>query len=590
MAVSLKHAFQSAKSDGPDNTLVQPSDWNAEHTLTQATGKLLGRTTAGTGATEEITPGAGLTMSAGTLSVTGVPADSLDSDYTDVGSLTLADTKTIQVGSATAYSVAGHAAGAFRAYDTATQADIQIARFSANSSGPAIRMGKSRGGTLGAFAAVQNGDDLGALYFAGSTGSTPSELDPVGASIVAEATATWTGSSYPTRITFSVTPSGSTTAATALSLEPTGKALFASEAAFGSIVQVGYDTSYNFGPNTNGLVQVSANNSAAKIQIARFSADTVGAHLVLGKSRNAAVGATSYGTLQSGDEIGSIQFAGSQTSEWSSSVATIRARASQNWTNAAGGSELVFFTAANGGEAQGTALLLGNDKSATFYGDIVAAQYIRGGPNGGNDSLATATGGSGFLVTPGGQIVAAQDTAATAPLILNKTNGNENSNVFIRFRADGSDIDAITGNASGVIEYTDFCGVHRAEQAGAARELYNGTVLASADSYMDDGRVKRIVQFKVSDRVRDKAVYGVFQGWGPNNKASVAALGIAHIRIRKGAIVYAGDLLESAGDGTAVAQEDDVIRSSTIGKVLCAEPVLTYPDGSYLVSCALYCG
>ena len=68
MTISLKHLFQSAKTDGPDNTIVQPSDWNDEHVLTQATGKILGRTSAGTGATEEIAPGTGITLSAGTIS------------------------------------------------------------------------------------------------------------------------------------------------------------------------------------------------------------------------------------------------------------------------------------------------------------------------------------------------------------------------------------------------------------------------------------------------------------------------------------------------------------------------------------------
>jgi hypothetical protein len=69
MAISLKHLFQSAKSDGADNTVVQPSDWNDEHVLTQATGKILGRTTAGAGATEEISPGTGITLSSTTISV-----------------------------------------------------------------------------------------------------------------------------------------------------------------------------------------------------------------------------------------------------------------------------------------------------------------------------------------------------------------------------------------------------------------------------------------------------------------------------------------------------------------------------------------
>lgn len=55
MAVSLVHAFASAKGDGGDATLVQPSNWNAQHTLNCATGVVLGRATAGTGAVEELT-------------------------------------------------------------------------------------------------------------------------------------------------------------------------------------------------------------------------------------------------------------------------------------------------------------------------------------------------------------------------------------------------------------------------------------------------------------------------------------------------------------------------------------------------------
>ncbi|HEY7824295.1 MAG TPA: hypothetical protein VIG24_15745 [Acidimicrobiia bacterium] len=74
MVVSLKHSFTSAKSDGPDNTLVQPSSWNAEHTLTQATARILGRTTAGTGATEELSVGANLLLSAGSLALVASPS------------------------------------------------------------------------------------------------------------------------------------------------------------------------------------------------------------------------------------------------------------------------------------------------------------------------------------------------------------------------------------------------------------------------------------------------------------------------------------------------------------------------------------
>jgi hypothetical protein len=71
MTVSLKHAFTSPKTDGADATLVQPSNWNAEHTLQLETNRLLGRTTAGTGVAEEISVAGGLTLSGGVLTATG---------------------------------------------------------------------------------------------------------------------------------------------------------------------------------------------------------------------------------------------------------------------------------------------------------------------------------------------------------------------------------------------------------------------------------------------------------------------------------------------------------------------------------------
>lgn len=86
MAISLKHQFTSPKADGLDSTLVQPSNWNAEHTITMAANALLGRATAGTGAVEEISLGTNLEFSAGSLnlkssvSVTALAADSLTLD------------------------------------------------------------------------------------------------------------------------------------------------------------------------------------------------------------------------------------------------------------------------------------------------------------------------------------------------------------------------------------------------------------------------------------------------------------------------------------------------------------------------------
>lgn len=54
MTLEVKHKFTSLKGDGSDLTQVQPSNWNDTHNMTMATGKVLGRATAGAGAVEEI--------------------------------------------------------------------------------------------------------------------------------------------------------------------------------------------------------------------------------------------------------------------------------------------------------------------------------------------------------------------------------------------------------------------------------------------------------------------------------------------------------------------------------------------------------
>jgi hypothetical protein len=54
MAISFRHAFTSGKIDGTDSTLIQPSNWNAEHTLTLAAGKVLGRDSSAGGAAQEL--------------------------------------------------------------------------------------------------------------------------------------------------------------------------------------------------------------------------------------------------------------------------------------------------------------------------------------------------------------------------------------------------------------------------------------------------------------------------------------------------------------------------------------------------------
>lgn len=52
--MEIKHNFVSAKSDGGDTTQVQPSHWNAVHTITMTAPGLIGKSTAGAGAAIEL--------------------------------------------------------------------------------------------------------------------------------------------------------------------------------------------------------------------------------------------------------------------------------------------------------------------------------------------------------------------------------------------------------------------------------------------------------------------------------------------------------------------------------------------------------
>ena len=68
---------------------------------------------------------------------------------------------------------------------------------------------------------------------------------------------------------------------------------------------------------------------------------------------------------------------------------------------------------------------------------------------------------------------------------------------------------------------------------------------------------------------------------------NIAMTGDMIIRIAQGTTVVRGDLLMSAGDGTAKPQGDDIIRSKTVAKVTSNHVTCTYADGSYCVPCVL---
>jgi|TARA_R100000482_G_scaffold52370_1_gene18650 hypothetical protein len=103
---------------------------------------------------------------------------------------------------------------------------------------------------------------------------------------------------------------------------------------------------------------------------------------------------------------------------------------------------------------------------------------------------------------------------------------------------------------------------------------------------------EQLNRMKVSDVEGDVNVAGVFQDWDDDDDTYTddfhcAMTGDFVIRIAQGTTVARGDLLMSAGDGTAKPQDDDIVRSKTIAKVTSTTVSTTYSDGSYCVPCVL---
>jgi hypothetical protein len=114
------------------------------------------------------------------------------------------------------------------------------------------------------------------------------------------------------------------------------------------------------------------------------------------------------------------------------------------------------------------------------------------------------------------------------------------------------------------------------------------TATDARDSYTEDN--EQLNCMAVSSVEGDPNVAGVFVNWDNDddfNDMNIAMTGDMVIRIAKGTTVSRGDLLMSAGDGTAKPQGDDIVRSKTIAKVTSTNVSHTYDDGSYVVPCVL---
>jgi len=200
---------------------------------------------------------------------------------------------------------------------------------------------------------------------------------------------------------------------------------------------------------------------------------------------------------------------------------------------------------------------------------------------------------NGFAVLPGGRTTISRMGGEVFGL-----NRGTDDGLLMSFAQAGS----TEGNISVSGTTVSYNGGHlsRWAQTTTAKDdsIVKGTVLSNLDEmnvYTKDGQPvdnEQLNKVKVSDTEGDVNVAGVFVNWSHDEDHNVDEINMAMtgdmiIRIAQGVTVVRGDLLMSAGDGTAKPQGDDIVRSKTVAKVTSNHITCTYADGSYCVPCVL---
>jgi hypothetical protein len=200
--------------------------------------------------------------------------------------------------------------------------------------------------------------------------------------------------------------------------------------------------------------------------------------------------------------------------------------------------------------------------------------------------------------TPRGQWFGGDD----GPLV--STTYQQDAAVFNRLNNDGSVVSirqagVQEGNISVAGTTVSYNGGHLARWSQLADNtrddtLLKGTVLTNLDqmAVWGDEDNEQLNCMAKSSVEGDANVAGVFVNWDNDDKTYSADMNIAMtgdmiIRIAQGTTVARGDLLMSAGDGTAKPQGDDIVRGKTIAKITSTHVTCTYDDGSYCVPCVL---
>ena len=425
---------------------------------------------------------------------------------------------------------------------SSTYAGMAITGYSGTNAGtrPLIDIQRSRGTTDGSMTKVESGDVIGSLIFRGSDGSAFADVAEISVAIDG---ATGAGD-VPGRITFATSADGSSSPTERARIDSSGNLGIGTTSPTKKLSITG--TGNN---ETSGSIQTTNTNAGTGTQVGLWASNgTQNAQFSL-----QGTGYTAYGALEAGNAI-----------IYNNQAITLMA------DNASTG--IIKF--ATGGNTERARI----DSSGNLLVGKTAVDF----------SVA------GVVAQPSG--VVGITRSGGVPLIINRLSSDGD---LVNFQQDGT----LEGSISVSGTTVSYNGGHlsRWAQTTAPKDesIVKGTVLSNLDEmnvYTDaDGNPvdnEQLNKVKVSDVEGDANVAGVFVNWTHDDAHDVDEINMAMtgdmiIRIAQGTTVQRGDLLMSAGDGTAKPQGDDIVRSKTVAKVTSTHVTCTYADGSYCVPCVL---
>ena len=512
-----------------------------------------------------------------------------DATNPDATSFAIDASGTVLVGTTTAQTIDG-ITPAYQQLGASNYAGMWLGRYSANSTANWLYLTKSRSATVGTNTIVNSGDDLGTIAFYGADGTN---LIPA-ATILGEVDGTPGTNDMPGRLVFSTTADGASSVTERMRITSAG--------------DVGIGTT---SPSTKLHVSGSATQTALISSTAgdvRVGFDATGAYynwIQTDRSNGAFRFAVSNTEAMRLDTSGNLGIGTASPSSRLEIVGTnpkltINANDTVNGRNAT--LSLISGTSA---DPSGTCQIMYGASNSTSAGTLT---FVRGDGTermridasgnvftGGNYTVAYPGSGNtttGIFLESSGQLSVSRDNTVVARFNRNSTDGT-----LLSLSRQGSEIGTVSVS-SGTVSYNAFAGSHWSQLSdGSKPDILRGTVLDSINELVqwpDEPTTERLCKVKVSDIAGSKKVYGVFMDWDNDwtatNDMYVTAVGAFICRVNASVTVQEGDLLESNGDGTARVQADDLIRSSTIGKVTCTEKTHQYDDGSYCVPTVLYCG